>query len=472
MKSRLPTILLGLWLIGTVFASGYAYYSYRALDYDAIDGSFFLGFYDKFLTPGAAHTINPEGKNIFFFSGTDGERSLHQDIHFEPVKYLLGFLYQAFGPVSVMIAIAAVVFSPLLYGAFLARSGALTKAGAVLLAVYAAFPAVFYAASSGMRPSALLAPLVLLCFLSLSYGRPLREQLAFFVALFLVREEAILFGIPIIAAVFARAGALRAHAAVWLAGSVSFALYILWTGYSFGLTPEKVARYLPLPALGLAGALLLAAGALLAWRFHSRILDSVDMLAPIAVSGVSLAVIVAHLVVDRRLLETPILDLLRANYGAVAVAGVVAAVMAVTRRTPPRYLVQASASLALGALFVLVAMIAKDIQNLAEKYEAGALVWSAKVEYPDSVLADYATIFAWYDAANTVALERVPAEVLSGASRFYPENREAVLEHLEHAEAAVVSRRNEALLYSLAEEAGRALDERGGNQRYVWYELD
>ncbi len=482
MKNRVDVLLL-VSACAVLFASSavYSSLSERALRFDPSDGTYYLSFYAKAFDPSAQHLINPEGRNVFFFSGTDGAESLHQDIHFEPIKYVLAAFRYAFAtPMAVIIVLALLAFSPLLYGAYIAaQSQAWRRADTWILIAYATYPSVFISIGSSLRPIVLLPAFFMLAFLAICYARPLFERFALFALLFLAREEALILG----AALFLIALGVpkpaggrfsRGYLVIGVIGALAFIAAMILSGYYVTVTPEKVARYVPLPLFALVACSLLGILAWLFIRFRTRLMPYLPLVASTGVALFALAVIMAHLVVDGRLLPLPWSDVVRDNYTSIAVAGLTALAFLVRDYgVGERSLIRgACAVIALSITAQLfIPGFALDLARRAADDEGdAALVFRAHDAHPDRVLASYATITAWHEAERSYAFERFPARLVPGPARFYPENANVVRAYLkDEAEAVVIGRDVAPLAEAIARSAGKELVLVEENARYAWY---
>jgi len=155
------------------------------------------------------YPFSPNGINWLGWSGPDGANSLHESVHFEPIKYIYPLLYLIYpGPYSIFSFIALIYFAPLFYIHFVFRSrdqlDSIFKW--LTIGIYCAYPSVLTFLIFDIRPFILLVPFWLMAFLSIHCRRPPIESFLLFNLIFLVREESIIFGACLLLYTFFRNG--------------------------------------------------------------------------------------------------------------------------------------------------------------------------------------------------------------------------------------------------------------------------
>ena len=243
-RLRQPVVwgVLGLALLAGSLAFGFTYAKYHALEFDAVDYSFYLVSAERIGHPSELQqlSINPHGYDIFRFYGTEGTRSLHQSIHFEPVKYLYALLLRLIdAPATLFAFVAFVCVLPLLY-LVLAVSGQTLQRGAgrrfvlCLALLYALNPLLYLSAADDLRPFVFLPPLFLATFIAIRCKRPLWEQVFCLCLLLLVREEALFLGVILLgvaSTLHARMRDTLALATPWLLWVCATTAFYWWDGY-------------------------------------------------------------------------------------------------------------------------------------------------------------------------------------------------------------------------------------------------
>lgn len=226
-------------------SSIFAYYKYRALAYEPVDYTLYAQFAARIANFDAetGYSMNSFGRNTFLMKGIESVDTIHQSIHFEPVKYFTATLYAVTNsPVLIFIFYSIGFFSPVLYAFFLYRK----SRNQLLLwgiTAYALYPATIHTATADLRPLILLTPVLILLILSIIFERSRWEQIIFFNLLFLIREEALIIAGAIIVFVYLRHKLLKVggrQATVFLKNYllwlVVMATYFMWTGYAIDTT--------------------------------------------------------------------------------------------------------------------------------------------------------------------------------------------------------------------------------------------
>lgn len=441
----------------------------RALDFHERDFPYYAQFdvrlFDGRYEP--RYSLSPNGHDLFGFVGTEGARSLHQAIHFEPVKYVMAAVYRLTGHLAGPFAlIAAMFFAPVLFLATrMPRRDRLDVAFAVLAAIaYALYPSALEAATFDLRPFSLLMPLFMLAALSVIFRRPRRETLFLFNALFLVREEALIFGVVVLLVALAvdqrllssprspdaRRPPIEVMVACYVAWTAIEIAYFAWCGYG-NVQPLAV----PLAIAGFAliggGAVVLAARRL---RRGPGAMDRLLFLPPLTVMLV-FPPLVLQQVFDRDLVNHPDLFFYAPMYalhaGCVLLA-LVATWSALRSLRARRTWVGIALALVVVALGALVAPSHRaplsQLSLCRARSVDAEIVFDVRDETSPlvtSILTDQATFQAFYDYENVIVYERLPWHVVPGEERRWPRNQarlEALLE--EQIAWVVVSRASHA----------------------------
>jgi len=267
-------LLFGVMTIGAVWLNQ----TYlESLNFHTKDFAYYLQFGLKWLdsryTP--QMSINPNGINFLGFYGPEATTTIHQAIHFEPFKYIDGiFLILFRAPLALFVLRSALFFAPILYLGWGWYHAHRRNSGIVFtfLLALCALPSMPFAVTHDLRPFQLLAPFLLLSLIAITVRRPSWEILLWFNALFLVREEALVFGAGLIVYALASEIATSMPSKLPIKGmvlsgifwGVMTAIYFWFMGYpSKGLGATRVIvegepfNPLSLVPLGLLGGLFL-----------------------------------------------------------------------------------------------------------------------------------------------------------------------------------------------------------------------
>jgi hypothetical protein len=449
-RSRAPVVLLAatasLYVMMVLLSVEFALARQAALDFHERDFPYYAQFdvrafdarYD------ASYSLSPNGHDLFGFVGTEGVRSLHQAIHFEPVKYVMALLFRLTGRIEVVFGfVAAVFFAPmLLFATRLPKRDRLDVAFAALaILAYALYPSALEAATFDLRPFSLLMPLFAMSVLSVLRRRPARETLFFFNALFLVREEALIFGVVVLlvglaldqtlvrsrAAPSARPplGAMIGCFVAWTAVEIA---YFAWCGYG-NVQPFTVPLAITGFALSAAGGVVLVARRL---RSDPRSAARLVVLPPLTLLLV-FAPLGVQQIFDRDLVNHPNLFLFAPMYSLHAGCVLLALVATWT--------VARSARARTGAVALAGTLVAVSLGALASPWHRAplprfaacetrsadaALVFDVREEttpLTTSILTDQATFQAFYDYENVFVYERLPWGLVAGEDRRWPRNQ-------------------------------------------------
>jgi len=75
------------------------------------DFGYYAQFSAKLSDPKVSKQLSfqPEGTNVFGIGGVEGERSFHQAVHFEPIKYAYSLIYFVFkSPLSIFVFVSLI----------------------------------------------------------------------------------------------------------------------------------------------------------------------------------------------------------------------------------------------------------------------------------------------------------------------------------------------------------------------------
>ena len=422
-----------------------------ALAYGEVDYAFYAQFAARFADPQLtdAYSAQPRGYNFIGYTGTDGKDNLHQSIHSEPIKYIYALIYRVLpNPLAVAGFIALVYFLPILYLAYIHPTERTQDRYFILLIAlfYLSIPSTFYMVTNDLRPRILLIPAFVLAVLAVHYHRPLWEKLLSFSLLFLVREEALLFGLIILLynALRTPAGRERTQSTagfgliwfgfVWLTGA-----YFLWTGYETDpayqplqlfLAQRRLIRGL---AIGGGGAAVLS----FAWAwFHARQRPRLrEILQILAYSAVFIPLLVqlTTMFPDWLLADSPsnreiftrfvyspnttmlfiavLLLLVLVRNGLKSQAGLTA-------------LQTVFLLIGLGLFTLQLTHLSKTIADYKNRVNLAEIVFQLRAETNPStsrILTDYSTYQAFFDYENVFLYQRLPWQ-LAGEDRYYPDN--------------------------------------------------
>ncbi len=286
-QSRSALTLTLLAIVAATMAWWYCQMSYRALVFRPD-----FAFYHQFAARAGnsdledRQSFNVKGDNMFGIVGREGERHLHQAIHFEPVKYLDVLTVKSGHGVRLMFLWRSLVHSlPLLVMALAARRGEVPGLLALAGLVYLAFPAFLPHAAFDLRPFQILAPALLA--LTVATQQRLHGVLviALLVLLLSAREEALLFAA--FALVFLRLwsperrAVLLTGAAIVVFWTLATLAYMRWTGYEWARSAIGSIVFAVMVVVATATPLIAA-------RFNRRFGELLAILAPAAIVALAL----------------------------------------------------------------------------------------------------------------------------------------------------------------------------------------
>lgn len=457
MQSKKRALVVVLFVASVAFSVWFSFLKQDALGYHTRDFAYFAQtqakLLDATLTPRLS--LNPDGHSFLGIRGTEAEKSIHQGIHFAPIKYIHTLLYAVTGSLFLVYLFNSfLVFAPGLYVGYLGctfgkKDGAGDRDAVFyfLMAVaYLIYPSIHHVATHDLRHYIFLAPLFVLSIASIHFERPTLERILLFNLLFFAREEALVLGSVVIfygLALQARkgVGSLFRTEMKWYLLSYAFwytaiMSYYVWAGY----TQETPLVH---RALIVAGFLLLGiAGILVMKSFIAKhnipggnalagFLAIIPVFGPfIYHGGVWREIdIFSILYFDRYFLYAvclyvSVLALWRVVVGATfrrAMIGAMTVFVAVVlfANTPlyelPAYLTKRE-----------MPIVSATAQYIDEREDAGIVHRLAEKLDPAQavVLVDYRTHQAFYDFEEVYTWERLPWYLVAGKERFYPENEE------------------------------------------------
>lgn len=434
-------------------------HKYRALAFDEKDFPFYFQFASKAMDANLlekSYSLNPEGYNFIGLAGTEGTDSLHQTIHFEPIKYIWSMIYKVFpGPISLFLFTAILFYLPFLYLTILMpQEQELNKPFVLLLViVQAIYPSTLFAVGYDLRPYILLGPFIALAIYAIHFHRSNYEILFFFNLLFLAREEALIFGLIMILYTWLRKKSPEKNSLifsmllVWFGWLIITCSFFLWAGYPLGdkginrLVHFLLKHNLILELMAILGMLLIA----VFMYYRSKILDHINRTSHTIEISVFLLVGLP--------LITPVAELF---WDRLAVSGVLNGIVSFTLDIflDPRYNLYLSifttlliliwnvnlsvfhrrsilATLAvIGFLSVIVnvssplaapALIKQYISK--QQYTKALFQLEASTDpYQNHILTDYSTYQAYSGYQYVYVYNRLPWSLAPGRERYFPDN--------------------------------------------------
>ncbi len=461
MRKDIPltrVLIFPLFLLAIGFSTWHSGLKFEALDYHTRDFAFFAQTQARLSDPDLSPhlSLNPDGHNFFGLRGTECEKSIHQGIHFAPIKYIHALLFSITGNLlPVFLFNAVIVFFPAFYLTFYLQKGSppIDRRFFFLLSLcYLLYPSVQHLAVYDLRHYIFLTPLFVTAVLANMLGRPVIERLFFFNLLFFAREESLVLGSVVIFYVIATsekptASSILRHPVVWYLICYVFwytaiVTYFIWTGYrqehSFILRSLMPLLFLFFGCL--TTVLLRRYGDMRMPRISREI---VGFIALLMVFGP----FVYHGGIWRHVEPYSILFFdryfLYAGCGFVCIA---ALWRLVSNRTVKRAMLISAAVSCLFLLFAnspLMPMpghvsyrerpISVEVQENLAKKAKGRLVHEMRdrLDYRRSfVLTDYNTHQAFFDFENVFVYQRLPWYLVPGKERYYPANRSMLRELL------------------------------------------
>lgn len=496
-NALMARLLIALFVVAVLAALVCARQNTLALNPgEPTDLTYYLQFAAKGLDAHPQAFFVPTVGTSVVYTGADGRASLHKGIHFEPPKYIVAALYSlTHSPLVLFGFYILLLFSPLLYAAFLVAKGAAGRELFLAGLCFALLPAAYSVAVDDLRPFTLVAAFFTLCMLACLYRRPRAEELALLALLVLSREEGVFFALPILAFAAARAwrekGSVREvwpMLGVWLAGLAAVAGYMWWIKSvydwrQFGAVSHMVVAAQTF-ALGHAVFTLLCvvsvvlAAVYIGRRYFRTLYPHAEVFA---FAGLMAVFLVAAPVFK---LTPPVFTpaILDGRYGLFLFlcAGFSALAWALGAGRLPSIRIKTFAIVLAGAVVAAAGyqygVPASEFRHVQRSYSSAGdseLVWAAsRTVSPDSfIIADGRTEQALYSRPNVAVYAALPAYPVANPQDFYPNNRNALVERLAaHSDSyAVVGVALAPALAQLAREAGKELVPVETNSTFGFY---
>lgn len=453
-----------------LLAVGFCLAKYRALAFHTRDFPYYLQFYTKVFDDSLPPrlSLNPQGDNFLQMRGVEGVKSLHQALHFEPMKYVYGALYFLFkSPMTLFVFTSAVFFSPILYmlAVFPVKTDRDRYFVALFSLAYCLYPSVLFAVSYDLRPFTFLAPLFMLSFLSVHFRRPAAEAILFFNLMFFAREEALLLGVVIVlyavvcsyeerSGRWARVVALAASLGLWASCII---VYYAWTGYETKLG-RNLYEFFTDPA-GLALLLTVGGTAFYLWK----------RLRPIIIPNlrvVTYSLVFVPLVFQLISLKSKQV-LFHPRWILLAYCILILMVILWQSGDGPRrkaavlYSLGALAALSLPLNFTTPRSAYAAFGSYVEDAKHASLVWSQREgtdKHHAQILNDFQTYQAFSDYEYVYVYERLPWDVTEHPvrwRRYYPLNVDLLVDLLgKKIEIVVISNEEEVRIQEILDKAG------------------
>ena len=395
-------LMVALYVVGVAIGLVYNVGKHRSLEFEAVDFDFYMQFAAKAFDPSSTgrYAVNPEGRNIYGLADVEGQRGLHQTLHFEPVKYVYAALYGWTGsPIALFIFIAVCYFAPLLYLALIA-TGASTRENIFVLLVglaYVLYPSTPRMVSFDLRPRIFVIPALVVLILAIIYARPMSEKMLWFILFLLAREEAVVLA-PLLLALDYLRGRMNDQRTrvvpfvlIWATAVAAVVLYYRWTGYARDPVGNPWTSYVPEHAVAI-------------WTVQFAPQESVPSRVGRVVHDILLApdftilfviVLLGLLAARRRIAPRP----WTMRVLGLVVAACAAIQLVVGLRDLPRYRTAARQA---HPVF--------DLRRTTDRLRT-------------AILTDYKTSQAFNDYENLLVYERLPwFAVGARTERFYPHN--------------------------------------------------
>lgn len=498
-RKKLLLAAAAVYLVMVLLAVGLLGLKRQALRFHTRDYNYFVEQAARLADPRLTNrfALNIEGYNFLGLQGIEGVKNLYHAIHAEYFRYTYAVIYRLFGsPLPLYLFYSLVFFAPLLYFAWLPRPTTPQSWQPVVafILLFCLFPATLYTVTADLRPRMLFAAAWPLAVLAVYAGRPFLEKLVFFGLLLGIREEGIILALFVIALNFLW---MRDKPGRWLqtlvflllvfAAAGAFLAFMAWGGYNRidriydprNVLAGLLGANLPL-TWGLAG---LAAGLVVyVWlrrRHRSHALLLLVYGAALLVTGLQTVRETVHWFgvqselgpvsvwqVYVQVVTSPTGSLV--FYLAILLAALLGDFLAGWVR---RAWVYAVAVLALLFAATTLIVVPPQVAAWRANVSPARLVWdftSTHDRLNTQVLVDYDTYQAFYNFEHVIVYNRLPLWISVPKKRFYPDNRDVVARLIrERLEYAVIARPSLADLQSLAAQAGVAMKEIAGNERYL-----
>src|SRR5258706_1530766 len=461
-------VVIALFAAAVITAGIFTNLKRLALAYDPIDYSFYAQFAAKLLDPQLSKRFSaqPDGYNFLGYYGTEGVYSFHQSLHLEPVKYLYALVFWIGKmPLAMYILIATLYFLPVLYLLAIHKIEQPEDVAFVLLFTlsYVTYPAVLATIAYDLRPRILFVPFLTLSVLSVIYRRPFIEKVILISALFLAREEALLFAAVVIAMNFCSAGDRRKtliETGVFVLLSSGYfllmSMYFKWTGYGTERSSmvEALPSLVPYLAASAAMLVLIAAPGILLWKKTKlkllalfQLLAFTSMVIPLSVQlktevdkwklagGNLLQVAAQRFLFSEKVILYFIVMLL-----------FVTILWHLTEAPQKQKVFHAVWAVLVGLLLITSLVRNAGLFQLYQNQITNADIVFKTVQganpYQTHVLTDEKTYQAFYNYEHAILYSRLPWS-LAQEQRFFPENLPALRLLLPQVEYVVISRNSD-----------------------------
>lgn len=505
-KAAFRWTMIFLFLLACLTAAVFCDWKARALRYHTRDYPFYLQFAAKLLDPRLPDrfTINPNGFNYLGFVGTEGAASFHQALHIEPLRYLYAPAYALTGtPASLFAFYAVVYFLPLLYLAYVnpTKTPSDRRFYVLFALFYVLFPLTLSSVADDLRPRTWMVPAFVLCFLSIYWQRNWLEKLLFFGLLLVSREEALIVALGLIVYEVLRSRSRGSKhrivpilfTCLWLAWALVQYLYYRWTGYGIS---KDLAFYQIVSDIAPFWKFLIAAAAglgVLIYRYRRPLGETWQKPAVQQVVTYCALILAPFLAQfyreEKHWFETePFLSAASATiqdlfflpkttllFGACLLLLVQIWDITAGARARRNILIGMSGLLFASAVLNIAARVqeVRDYQQIIPLARDMNALRSITDPVSSVILTDYATNQAFYDYDQQYVLERLPADILQGDERFYPENL-PVLKNIvqSQVEYAAISAENKERVLHLLEEVSITPEVLVENERFAVMRLD
>lgn len=477
-SKKTTTFLIFLFILALIIGLVFASLHYNALNYHK-DFSFYLQFIAKLFNPELSnrYSFNASGHNFFGMITYEGALGFHHTVHFELIKYPFAVLYAiSRSPFTILFVFTALYFSPILQLGFYQKAKSTHEQ--IFISLIAAllifYPLVYPAAINDIRPRMLYNAAIPLLILSIYYQRPKWEQIAAFIFFLSLREESVIFSIPIILFSFLE------HKKNGTNKSIPFTFFGLWLLYLIGIILFYTnAGYIYDPAwdsffsirtnpplliaLGIIGLGILGIAAFI-YSTLNKPSDKNSLLNKwagalkqdehelfykalqlITYGGLLLPILAQFYIwlkenfiqsgiVSRRIMLTQAIKaLFYSEHLGILFVSLLIFVFLIWQYFPVRKLrliiTSALVILLATSLYLSAINVWPSLYNqaLLDKAEAAGIIFDLRnktLASEDSILTDFTTYHAFFEYENVYVYERLPWYVVSGDTRYFDENIE------------------------------------------------
>ena len=474
----------------------------KALGFQQKDFAFYAQFATKLADENLTdrYSLNPNGRNMFGFSGIEGTGGFHKTIHFVGSKYVYALLvYLGKDILWAFAFLSLVLYSvPLYLFRTTSRAGNLDNEAPVfhIGLAYILWPTTWFSVAYDLRSYNLLAPMAAMLFIAILYRKGRVEIVLLLNALcLLAREEGLFLSIFYIGL-----GGLRAKdvedakfylllTANWLLLLTAVMIYFHWTDFSWSI-------YGGVPGVYPAYQWLMAQPDLLTFiKRHLSILIVISILGSLVGGGFFLKHLFFWVVGGKngRLKER--LALLLWGIPAASVfyeliaselRGGNAAFQYQFLFSPRWHLMFTLFLLGLLLVFktsllkrkvfericwglIVIGSLSYFISEKAtiQQYvtyrnnnESTHIIWQLKEKidrYHTHIVTDYPVYQAFYDVENVFVFERLPLYITArGEDRYFPNNRKWLVHMLKKADYIAIKNTNSQILKEVLSSTGTA----------------